>query len=135
VLARSLCLFALAGLACGGTDREDSLDRTLRARAEQRAPGNEEVDRFSLVARRGQREDGFRVILHDERCYAVLAVAEGSVSEVELRLFDPIGVAVDKVRSEAPIIEICAKRSGPYRVVLRVKGRGKVRAGVYERRR
>lgn len=135
MLARSAWVFPLLALACAGSDREDSLDRTLRFVAAQRAPRNQEVEHFALVARRGEAGDAFRVMLHDERCYLIIAVAEGSVSEIEMKLFDPIGVTLDKARAESPAIELCAKRSGPYRVVLEAKGRGHVRAGVYERRR
>lgn len=121
-------------LGCAGANREDTLDRMLRYSAEQAAPKSETVHTFALVARRGEADHGFRVILHADKCYVVLAVADGTVTDVNLQVFDPIGAVAAKTNAEAPKLELCAKRSGPYRVKLHVTGRGRVRAGVYERR-
>ena len=133
--SRAALLLTLLVTGCSGADQEGSLDRTLRFAAEQIAPKNEAVHTYALVARRGEADHAFRVMLREGRCYVALAVAEGTVSDVDLRLFDPLGAVAGRTGGEAPKLELCAQRSGPYRVKLHVTGRGQVRAGVYERRR
>ncbi len=129
--ARHLLVVALFASACGGSEGEDALDRALRLRAEARS-GKERLEHVAVVARRGEEAHAFRAILKSERCYAVVAVGEAGIRSIDLRLFDPLGATVDKQKTDAPIIELCTKRAGPYRITMTVAGRGRVRAAVYQ---
>ncbi|NUO53372.1 MAG: hypothetical protein HOV80_31370 [Polyangiaceae bacterium] len=134
-LARRSVVVAVAALvgavACGGADVEDSLDRALRARADEVAPKSERLENVSAKARRGEEKHAFRVILKKDRCYVIAAAGDDGVKTIDLRVFDALGADAAKTNAPEPLVEVCAKISGPFRVVLDVTGRGRVRAAVF----
>ncbi len=122
---------AALGAGCGGADVEDDLDRLLRTRADEVAPKSERIENVSAKARRGEEEHAFRVILRSGRCYVVAAAGEPGVRTIDLRVFDALGADAAKDKSPQPRVEVCANLSGPYRVVVDVTGRGRVRTAVF----
>jgi hypothetical protein len=83
-----------------------------------RGPANE------LVTGAGNTGDeaDFQVDLHAGRCYTVIGVAEPSINDLDMFLFDPQGsqVAQDQATDNFPIVQACPQTSGTYRVQLKV---------------
>jgi hypothetical protein len=67
-------------------------------------------------------EADFQVDLQSGRCYTVIGVAEPSITDLDMFLFDPQGsqVAQDQATDNFPIVQACPQTSGSYRVQLKV---------------
>ena len=132
MIHRMVAIALVSGAAgCGGADVEDDLDRFLRARADEVAPKSERIETVSAKARRGEEEHAFRIILKSGRCYVIAATGDDGVRTIDLRVFDALGADAAKAKEPKPMVEVCAKLSGPFRVVLDVTGRGRVKAAVF----
>ncbi|MGE0787664.1 MAG: hypothetical protein AB7S26_18455 [Sandaracinaceae bacterium] len=90
--------------------------------ADMRARGYESLgsETPGQLAQGGVRD--VTVSLESGRCYALLAVGDTSVTELDLALADPSGRLVDRDLAEGarPTVRICASASGSYTAQLRM---------------
>lgn len=92
------------------------LDADMRARGYET---NAEPSRGSLA--QGETRD-FEISLEGGKCYAILAVGDGGVRDLDLLLLDQGGRQVDRdVETDArPIVRVCAENSGDYTMQVRM---------------
>ncbi len=75
---------------------------------------------------RGQLGEGesrdFPISLEGGKCYAVFAVGDGGVRDLDLLLLDPRGREIDRdIEQDArPIVRVCPERSGDYAIRVRM---------------
>lgn len=60
--------------------------------------------------------------LEGGKCYAILAVGDSGVRDLDLLIFDAGGTQIDRDRAPdaRPIVRVCAERSGTYRMQVRM---------------
>ncbi|MGE3628342.1 MAG: hypothetical protein AB7P00_00410 [Sandaracinaceae bacterium] len=120
------------------TPPADELEAALRARG---------ADVASFMIREGEalRGEGdagssrdFTAVMHPGWCYKVVALGEGSIEDLDLRVYDPGNVLLqrDTTQDRQPHVgqmrPICPATSGAYRIELRVvRGRGQYAAQLY----
>lgn len=85
----------------------------------------------------GQHQD-FQLVLGSAHCYRVLGVAEPTLSDVDLLLFDPSGLQVqqDQGGDRFPIVgqsfPVCPPQAGAYRLQVQAReGGGRIRVQAF----
>ncbi len=73
----------------------------------------------------GQTQD-FGITLEGGKCYAILAVGDGGVRDLDLAVLDASGNAIDRdVEADArPVVRVCPERSGESRIQVRMASGG-----------
>ena len=99
-----------------------SLEERIEAVHVRSAPGRppiSEIHRDSLDT--GATRD-FSLGLHAGWCYLVVAVGEGSVSDLDLFLYDPAGFKIgwDRGSDATPVVRVCTSVEGTYRLRARM---------------
>lgn len=86
--------------------------------ADMRARGYESYGQQTTgqLAQGGTRN--FQIELEGGRCYAILAVGDGGVRDLDLHLLDPSGREVDRdiAQDPRPTVRVCPQRSGSYQM-------------------
>lgn len=112
----------------------DELEARLREQGREDAPYMvREGD-----AMRGEGTRDFSRVLHPGWCYKVVGFGAEGISDLDVRVYDPNGVLLqrDTTQSPTPLVgrmrPICPPESGTYRIELRViEGEGEYAAQLY----
>lgn len=92
------------------------LDADMRARGYE-SYGNQTTGELATAATRN-----FEIQLEGGRCYAILAVGDGGVRDLDLLLLDPGGREVDRdlAQDARPTVRVCPENSGNYYMQVRM---------------
>jgi hypothetical protein len=120
------------GVTSGNAPAED-LDGRLTYAARAKLPEAKRLDLFTGMALTEDESESFGVVLSGGRCYWFLGVAESSVGELALFLYDPAGKRVsDAKKSDLPVMQVCPIETARYQLRTKVpSGKGAYHVGLY----
>ncbi len=90
--------------------------------ADMRARGYETYGDQTTAQLGAGETRNFEIQLEGGRCYAILAVGDASVRDLDLRLLDPSGREVDRdiAQDARPTVRVCPESSGNYYMQVRM---------------
>lgn len=92
--------------------------------ADMRARGYEGYGDQTTGSLQQGGDRNFEIQLEGGRCYAILAVGDNSVSDLDLVLLDPGGDQIDRdtASNARPTVRVCPERSGNFYMQVRMTG-------------